>query len=200
MPKLSAPTPIPPPTMKAKQLEELCLLDAAWAKGERLYCMGRYGVQVSMRWENGQGIYIPLRSLPDFEGVVRELDGRQFIFDAKVCGSASFSIHDDKFKKRQLKHMLERSQFGAICFLLLHFTERRLKTRVEEAITYAFPIHPDLEFWQSADRGEVKSISRINCAEYGVEVRWHTPKQTRKPRPNLYKAVYGLIDQYQGLY
>lgn len=182
-----------PLTMKSKELEAYCLLDSSWKGNSDRYAMGRYGVQVSqMKDASGNFVMTPISSLPDFEGVIQ--GGRQFIFDCKVCGSASFSLDNDKFKKRQLTHMMNRSRFGVVCFLLIHFSERRLKTKTDEAATWAFPIHPEEPFWRQFDRGEVRSISRINCEEYGVIVDWWLPPGCRKIRPNLYPVIEHLCD------
>ncbi len=174
----------PPKSLKGKEFEELCLLDAHWQRERRNYLMGRYGVQVSFRKdENGNTIPMPVKSLPDFEGVT--LGGRQFIIEAKTCSSSSFSLHESIFKERQLSHMLKRADFGVLCFLLVHFSERTLKKGTDLAVTYAMPVRSNHVFWEQVAREEVKSLSRTNCREYANEVRWWIPKGCKKPRPDL---------------
>jgi len=152
----------------------------------------RYGVQAvrsSDTWH-----VIP--SLPDYEGVTRE--GRQTIFDAKVCSQASFAL--DKYRletkgsrSRQLKHMLDRSQFGVRCFFLLHWNERQLTNRTIQAETYAFPISIHHRFWDSFLAGEVKAIRRQDCETYGHKIRWTLATSSdRKPRPDVLAAVLEL--------
>jgi penicillin-binding protein-related factor A (putative recombinase) len=140
----------------------------------------------------------PLQSLPDFEGVLSPR-GRQFVLDAKVCNQPSFPLDtESKSKSRQLKHMLTRAKFGAVCFYLIHFPERTLARSIEPAQSYAFPIHPDHKFWESFDRGESKRITRADCEEYGVAVIWNTLPGGRTPRPDVLAAVYELIGRLPG--
>lgn len=177
-----------PSTLKGKDLEKLCMLDASWQAARHGYSMGRYGVQVSIRNdEAGEKKLTPIASLPDFEGTLPPC-GQQFITDAKVTSSASFSIHS-YFADRQLSHMLDRADYGAICFVLIHFNERELKRETIPAMTYAFPVYREHTFWQEFDRGEVKSISRLDCDEHGTWVKWWMPDRCRVARPNLLAAV-----------
>lgn len=184
----------PPATLKGKELEKLCMLDASWHDARHRYAMSRYGVQVSFRNdEQGERKLTPLASLPDFEGVLPP-SGRQFMMDAKVTSSASFSLHS-YLTARQLSHMLNRADYGAICFLLIHFNERVLKRSTNLAATYAFPIHRNHTFWQECDCGEVKSIGKLDCLEYGVEVVWWMPDRCRTARPDLLSAVRAVRER-----
>jgi penicillin-binding protein-related factor A (putative recombinase) len=140
----------------------------------------------------------PLQSLPDFEGIVLPR-GSQFVLDAKVCNQASFPLDkESKSQSRQLRHMLNRSRFGAVCFYLIHFPERVLSKTTEEEQTWAFPIRDDHPFWMAFDRGEVKRITRADCAEYAVRVPWNLLPGGRTTRPDVLSAVYELAARKNG--
>ena len=178
----------PPDSLGGKEFENLCLMDSNWSESRGKYTMGRYGVQVSFRKDEKKNVVAtPIESLPDFEGLVP--GGRQFIIETKVCGGSSFSLHESSLKERQLSHMLRRAKFGAMCFLMVHFSARVLKRREDPAITYAFPVYEDHEFWRQVTKGEIKSLSRLCCSEYGFPVQWWLPKQCRQSRPNIGEFV-----------
>jgi penicillin-binding protein-related factor A (putative recombinase) len=170
----------------AKQFEDDCLerMRKEEARGHATMC--RNGVQVSMVGDK----LIQIPSLPDFTGVLN--GGREFVFDCKCCGQASLQINDVKFKERQLAHLLKRGKFGAISFVLIKWTERRLATRVDPEVTWAFPVHPSHPFWQAVDRGEVKAITREDCEEHGAMCPWNTLPGERKERPDVLAAVRQL--------
>lgn len=173
--------------MKAKDFEKVCAYRMEREEKDGVATMTRYGVQASML----DGKWIPITSLPDFEGVLPP-DGHQFVFDCKVCSQASFPLDDDKFKRRQFRHMVTRSRFGATCFLLIHFTERVLKQRTDEAMTVAFPVAIDHPFWEQFDRGEVKRISRLDAEQYGFRIEWSVKQGCRKESPDIVAAVESL--------
>lgn len=178
--------------MKGKELEEIVLVRLRAERDRGRCSVGRYGVQASMRRdERGVMVWSPMQSYPDLEGILPPL-GRQFVFDCKVCGQASLQINDEHFAARQLRHLLERDEFGAICFLLIHFSARVLKTRTDDPETWAFPVSRQHTFWQAADRGEMRSISREACREYGVQVEWNTLPGGRTPRPDVLSAILDL--------
>lgn len=172
--------------MKGKELEEFCLYRVRQEEELGRATMSRCGVQASYV----DGKWQPIFSLPDFSGLLPH--GQEFVFDAKVCGSSSFPLNDDKFKRRQFKHMVTRDRFGAIAFLLIHFTERALKKSYYPAETWAFPVSLNHKFWSAFDAGEVKSITREDCREYAVEVEWNVLPGGRTPRPDIVIAVYEL--------
>lgn len=174
--------------MKAKDFEEIVLYRMRQHEEAGECTMSRYGVQGSYIG----GEWKPIQSLPDFEGVLPPA-GRQFVFDAKVCGQASFPLDDDKFKRRQLRHMITRAKFGAITFLLIHFTARELVRGDEPAETWAFPISAAHPIWAAFDRGEVKRLTREACREYGVPVDWDLMPGGRVVRPNVLKAIKSLL-------
>ena len=157
--------------MSGKEFEDLV---ARWARGlGDKGSISRYGVQAVRA---GPTQIIAMKSLPDFEGILSD-DHRQIIFDCKVCSQASFNLspYRDR-KKRQTDHMLERSQYGAICGFLIHWNERRLKTKSEVAETWWFPIHHEMKFWHEFKSAEVRRITRADCREYGTEVTWQRNK------------------------
>lgn len=171
--------------MKAKEFEEIVLYRMREHEKRGEATMSRYGVQGNFI----DGTWQPVQSLPDFEGLIA---GRQFITDCKVCSQASFPLDDDKFKRRQLRHMLTRARFGATCFLLIHFPPRELKTRVDPAQTWAFPVYADHPLWVAFDRSETKRITRSDCEEYAELVEWNTLPGGRTPRPDIVSAVLAL--------
>ena len=175
--------------MNSKDFENICLMRMRAHEERGEATMSRYGVQANMI----DGKWTPVSSLPDFEGLIP--DGRQFITDCKVCGAASFALDEDKFKRRQLRHMLTRARFGAICFLTLHFTPRELKTRTEPAQTWAFPVHGDHPLWVAFDRAETKRITRADCEEYAELIEWNCLPGGRTPRPDILSAILRLADR-----
>ena len=184
-----------PPKLKSREFEALCILDSTWSKNHGEYCMGRYGVQAAiMGNESGGFTSRPIRSLPDFEGVLPS--GRQFIFDAKVISSASFPLHTAYLKKRQIDHLISRSAFGVISFLLIHFNRRELKTKMDPQFTCAFPVSCELTFWDDFMEGEQLTLSRELAKEQGIEVPWWIPKHSKKPRPYLSLAIDRLNRAY----
>lgn len=175
--------------LDGKEFEHHCIQRMDW-EHQRHHClMGRYGVQgtfIDGKWQ-------PMQSLPDFEGVLPP-NGRQFIFDAKVCSQASFDMAkfrpgQKENKARQLDHLLKRATYGAICFFLIHWNARQLKTKSEPEITWAFPVHPAHPFWERFCAGETTSINRLDCDEYAVPVPWNAPQGCRVERPDILHAV-----------
>lgn len=210
------------PSLKAKEFEEICLYRLRQEEDRGRATMSRYGVQgvflkgerepdlelIASRATTRAGVvealreafrigqastdrWQPVSSLPDFEGVVAP-SGRQFVFDCKVCSQASFALDEDKFKRRQLRHLLTRSKFGAITFLLLHFNPRELAKGVQPAETWAFPVYAEHPLWQAFDRAETKRITRADCAEYAAPCHWNTLPGGRSERPDVLGAVLQL--------
>lgn len=175
--------------MKSKDFEEVCLYRMRQHQERGEATMSRYGVQGNFV----DGTWTPVASLPDFEGLIPPL-GRQFVTDCKVCAQASFPLDEDKFKRRQLRHMLLRSRFGAICFLLLHFTARELSKGTIPAVTWAFPVFEDHPLWLAFDRSETKRITRADCEEYAELVTWNCLPGGRTPRPDILNAILRLAD------
>jgi len=173
-----------------KDFERECVL--AVSKAESVH-MSRNGVRVSIAKD---GEMIRSKSLPDFSGAIAPI-GREFVFDAKKTNSASFPLNnyrESKSKAKQLKHLLDRSRVGSITFFLIHWNERRLKTKTVEAATIAFPVHFDMSFWIAFDMGEQKSISLDECKHFGIDVEWETPARCRRPRMNLIAAMKEMAE------
>lgn len=180
-----------PEQLKGTEFEAL-LSDAA-DRAEKLgiLTMDRYGVTLSVQ----NGITLGISSKPDFEGVISS--GHQFIFEAKVCSAASFPMAKDKIKPRQVSHMLTRSRFGVPCFLVIHFTARRMVRGYDPAMTVAIPVSEADPRWQRfvdahdaarRDKCAVESqgsISREEALTIGRIVPWTVPKGCRKPLPDL---------------
>lgn len=157
---------------------------------------GRYGVQAA-RMADG---YQVMRSLPDFEGIVH--GGRQFIFDCKVVSGASLILSEyrkidkqskgDKGKQgkrhRQYRHMMNRSDMGAMCGFLIHWNARELKTKSEPADTFWIPVHRESELWDRFETGEIGVLTRMDCAEFGVRIEWLN-EFGKKPRPYYLTAI-----------
>lgn len=182
-----------PESLKGSEFEQL-LCDAA-ARHERagLLTMGRYGVDGVI--VEGKTLLVP--SKPDFEGVLALPAGRQFILEAKVCAASKFDIRKDKIKPRQVSHMLLRSQFGVSCWLVIHFTARRLVNSNQPAFTVAIPISNEDPRWRQyvQDMAEAKrsgnapvaqgSISRDEAIRIGRVIRWEVPPRCRKALPDI---------------
>ncbi len=167
--------------MNGKTFEEIVQRQIDLEEKRGKVTMSRYGTHAIFR----DGKWTPIHSLPDFEGVLPPF-GRQFIFDCKVCGGASFSLHDEKLKERQLRHMYKRSRFGVICFLLIYFRPRQLATKTEQRLTIAIPVHPDHDFWARVQTGEIKSLNRETAIQIGVPIEWTSG---RSSRPDVLAAI-----------
>jgi penicillin-binding protein-related factor A (putative recombinase) len=184
---------IPPPAkLGAKEFETLVLAYARkYGEARRLFTLGRYGVMSNFI----KGQWMPVPSLPDFEGVMA--GGRQFIFDTKVCSQSAYDLSGGTSKsfKHQYKHMQRRAKFGAVCFVLIHYNERVLKTKTDPAMTIAIPIHDKSDLWEAYDKGEQKSITRLEAELYGVPVGWMTP--LKKVLPELNDMLNTLIHKLE---
>lgn len=155
--------------------------------------VGRYGVQAV---HTGDNQIVAIKSLPDFEGVSEWFGNRHIIFDAKVCSQASFNLSKYRElpgksgdRRRQLTHMLERADFGSICFFLIHWNERELKKETIPAQTWMVPVSTSIEFWNRFERGEVKSLKLADCEEFGFEVVWKSFASGRTLRPDWLRKL-----------
>jgi len=173
--------------------EKLILFRAAFMESQGILSLGRYGVQARMvhgepdknGTPNAPG-WMVVPSYPDFEGVIAPF-GQQIIIEAKVCSQASYPIYaTGKKRPKQIAHMLKREKFGAVCYLLIHFNERVLKTRVEPAQTFAIPVKDGAKLWDEYESGERKSLTRADCEEFGIIVPWDVYSfRASKLSPNL---------------
>jgi penicillin-binding protein-related factor A (putative recombinase) len=124
-------------------------------------------------------------SLPDFEGVIYG-SGRQIIVEAKVCSQSSYPLFaTNKKRPKQIDHMLERAEFGALCFLLIHWNERHLVKTSFPAETFAIPVL-DNHFWRTYQAVEQKSLDRQQCELYGFRIPWNLySSRASKETPDL---------------
>ena len=187
--------------MKGTEFEKIVIqaMDREEKAGRCTMC--RYGVQAVHFQKGGSLQTQAIQSLPDFEGVLPPL-ARQFTFDAKVCSTSSFDMtaFRDTVKKnkvRQFRHLLKRARFGAIAFFLIHFPERKLKTKTDLEQTWAFPVHENHPLWQRFESGETTSITRVDCEEYATKVEWTTPPGCMKPRPDVLSAILRIADELE---
>lgn len=184
----------------SKDFEAICLERMKLEEEAGRGTMGRYGVMSSFFPDRETGVmtWQPVQSLPDFEGIIPPL-GRQFVTDAKYTAAASVELRASHFPERQLAHMFRRSEFGAVCFLLIHFAGRELVTRDDPPETWAFPVFQSHPFWIAFSSGVGSgSINRSTAALFGVPVPWTTSDRGRKPRPDILAAVQGVAKLIDG--
>lgn len=172
--------------ISGKEFEALILFRAQRLEEQGILTLGRYGTQVVMmndeqnipRWQ-------PIPSLPDFDGCL--MGGRQWIIEAKVCSQASYPIyHTGKDRPKQMTHMIRRAKFGALCHLFIHFNARELKTKSDEAATYAIEIHPDNHFTRMYENAELRTLSRPEAEMHGALVPWDLySARASKLTPNI---------------
>ena len=177
-----------PAKLDGKQLEAAIVAVNGIYRANGYASIGRYGVQAVGRPHD----WTIMQSLPDFEGDimpgVSHGVGGHVIFDAKSCSQSSFGLSKYRdetkgSKRRQLNHMLDRSQYGATCFFLIHWNERMLKTKSDPPSTWKFPVAANW-FWNDFLDGGVRSITRDACEEYGTQVEWRTQPGGRTLRPD----------------
>lgn len=160
------------PAIKGKEFEALLLFRAQRLEEQGVLTLSRYGTQVVMM-NDDQGVprWQPIPSLPDFDGCIP--GGRQLIIEAKVCSQSSYPLYSvGKERPKQIAHMLKRAKFGALCYLMIHFNGRELKTKKDEAGTYAIQVLDD-HFWRMYENAEVRSIDRDDAKLNGIEVPWN---------------------------
>ena len=184
-----------PALLDGRRFEQLTQSRVDALKEQKVAHFGRYGVQCSILQTNHDGTVQAqvMSSLPDFEGVYK--GGHQAIWDCKVCSQASFPLNSyrdkvgSKGKRRQLTHMLERASHGVVCFFLIHWNERALKTRTDAPFTCAFPVHPYHPFWSAFEMGEEKSINRTHCEMFAPTIEWSTWGREQIARPDVMMAI-----------
>ena len=181
---------------KGKELEDLCLYRLGKEDERGVAQGGRYGVQAVFDGVDATGRpkWMTIPSYPDIEGVLR--GGRQFIFDAKVCSQSSLNLAGDHFRDRQFSHLKKRSRMGVVTFLLIHFNARELKKIHDAAVTWAFPVHHEMEFWLEFEAGAMRSISRDSCDKYAEQVSWSVMDRCRKESPDIVDVVRRLSHRF----
>lgn len=173
-----------PTSLKGKEFETLILEAAKREEASGGLTLSRYGVQGVIF--GGKTILVP--SLPDFDGCLA--GGRQIIIEAKACQKPHFALDESKFKDRQYAHMAKRAEFGALCFLLIHFAERNLVTKRDPGMTVAVPVSARHPFWMLYETGERKTLSRDEALSIGQIVPWRIPKGCRKALPDLLSFLW----------
>jgi len=180
-----------PEKLSGKDFENLILFRAHRLEEQGILTMGRYGTQVvMMNDDHGIPRWQPIPSLPDFEGIVSGT-GQQIIIEAKVCSQASYPIHQaGKAHPKQFSHMLKRAEFGARCYLLLHFNGREMKTKSDPSTTYAIKVHPDLPLWREHAAAERLSIGRSEADLFGTPLEWNLySDRASKFTPNIASLI-----------
>lgn len=151
---------------------------------------------------------VAVPSLPDFDGALAP-DGRQFIIEAKVCGTSTFPMIKDKIKPSQVEHMLARAALGVPCWLLIHWTERispASRRSLDPAATVALPVgdafHPRWRNFVNAHlvarkmKGKPQpqpAITREESFEQGIAVAWIRPPRCVNAVPDL-AALLGISE------
>lgn len=183
------------------RFENLVQFDLDRCALAKVACGGRYGVQVVPIKNKAHDpddpdssavTFQPIKSLPDFEGVLGS--GRQFMFDCKVVSGASLPLSKYDMtrgeRRRQLNHMLKRSRFNALCGFLIHFNARKTQRIDELAVTYLFPVIHDHTFWTRFDAGIKRTINREDCEQIAIRVCW--PVRNGLLMPDIGGAVTSL--------
>ena len=180
-----------PASLKAKEWEQECLESFSWIKKRNYGHMSRYGVSASFM----KGEWRPISSLPDFEGVLNHdgMVGRQFIFDCKVCSGPSFPLTKlREERKRQLIHMLDRADVGAICFFAVWFNAHTTTSNHYPPESWAFPVYREHPLWSNFAQGFGSTITRLACEEYAVPIQWQVPPRGNRIRPDLLTAIHAV--------
>jgi penicillin-binding protein-related factor A (putative recombinase) len=194
------PAAAPDDSINGRRFEQLIKRDGDRAERLNLYKICKYGLNINWVMKHrrckacGSMESSPepmaLPSLPDFEGVFS--DGRGLIFEAKVSSGSGFQLaQKDKLGTKQLQHLMDRSTWNEVTFLLVHFNRRQLTKSIQPAQTFAVPVHPNHPFWRRFKRGEEKTLNRQLARDHGVEVSWFLDKRTLVP--DLYAAMIELV-------
>jgi penicillin-binding protein-related factor A (putative recombinase) len=182
-------------SLTGKQFEEIIVYRLNQYRAEKWGSFHRPGVHAvtQEQFKDGTVRARLLQSLPDFQGVFGDPQ-REAVFDCKVCSQASFDLNKYRLdtkgaRTRQLKFMFERAEFGSLCFFLIHWNERRLKTKAVEAATYVVPVRSDIDFWRAFEIGEERGMSRSQCVDYGHRIDWIAEGREKTLRPDLRAAL-----------
>jgi penicillin-binding protein-related factor A (putative recombinase) len=179
-----------PDSVGAKEFEEIVI-----TRGRKDEALGRYMLdRCGVRSTFHDGEWRPVKSLPDFSGVCP--GGLVFTLDTKTCQQPSYDMTGGTGHslKHQLKFMQRQARFGAVCFLLIFFCKRKLKTKTQPPLTVAFPVADNL-FWQSYEAGGQKKITRADALNYGAEVTWNLwGPRAHNTSPDILAAVKAVAD------
>lgn len=180
-----------PTKLTGKDFEQLILEAAKRHEAEGALTMGRYGVQATLIY----GLWQPIRSYPDFEGILAS--GHQFIMEAKAVAGSSLSLQSDHFRGRQFAHLVKRAAFGGSTWLIIHFAARSLARSNQPATTVAVPVSLHIPFWNDYKAEKVATLHRDTAQELGTLIPWITPKGCRKPLPDLLSFLWPSARQTQ---
>lgn len=174
--------------LNGKEFEALLLERASHLEDEGILNLRRYGVQAMMVADKftGKAEWMIIKSFPDFTGVIAP-HGRELIMEAKVCSDASYPLRStDKKNRKQITHMLERARFGSLCYLIIHFNERVLMRRTDEAVTVALRVRDEEIIWREYEYCQRHTINREEALMHGTIVPWNLwSKRASKFTPDL---------------
>ena len=171
-----------PPKLLGKEFEELILKRGDSLKKDGVMSLKRNGVK-SHRLPDGT--VITQKSFPDFTGTIAP-HGRRMEIEAKACSQASFPLTSKgkSLHSHQVDYLLEKAEFGAVCYLAVHFNLKLGKTVTHDEFTVAIPVHPDHALWRGVASGAVKTLRRDHAREIGILIPWgfhNTRMQTLTP-------------------
>lgn len=186
--------PLIPAKLLGKEFEAFVDDRGKQLRAAGIASIGRYGT-TAVHMMNQQTRRLELTAIPskpDFEGVNHQ--GRQFIFDCKVCSQSKFDLQPYRSstkgsKAKQLRFMLERAEFGVPCFFLIHWNRRELVTKTDVQQTWAVYVRANDPYWTAVENGEISSMTRGDCETLGRRVRWFIPPRCRNVVPDLADAV-----------
>lgn len=179
--------------MKGKEWEEILLKRAKADQKEGRYTMGRYGVKAS--YNPRTRTWRPIKSLPDFEGVIP--GGHQFILEAKVVSGPSFPINEEKTTVTQRIHLFSRYKWGALAAFFIYCPARELKRDPDqEEMTICLPCDPTLQCWRDLrEKDDKASLSRDELRRDGFLIPWTTPSALARTKlPSIPAALRMMLD------
>lgn len=162
-----------------KQFEQLCIYRMGWEKTHGRGYMERANVAGAQFIGHSE----LLEDRVDFRG---EAVGIKFKMEAKTCTNASFSLHQDFFKRGQYDELVS---YKGVAFLMVHFNPRRLSIQVTAPRTFAFPIWTGHELWKRYESGDCKSLGIKECLDYGQAVTWNSVPRSQKLTPDIIDIV-----------
>ena len=176
-----------PPKLSGKAFEAYVMEAGARSSKKGDMDIGRFGTTSVMI----KGKWVPVASLPDFDCVLR--GGRQVIIEAKSVSGRLLDMQPSKIKVSQIRYMLKRVPFGSLCFLLIHFNERKLVKLHCPALTVLYPVLEEDPKWaEFVKTKHGPGISPEEALKEGVEVEWTATGRSSKELPD----VHGAINMY----
>jgi hypothetical protein len=189
-----------------KSFEDAVLNRLARESGNNRGTFNRYGVQtavIGFDKQRGMPSLRAIKSYPDIEGLL--VTGTQVVFDCKVCSQSSFDLAPFRLgdeqkgsKEKQLRHMVGRADYGAVCGFLIHWNSRTLRKSEEPTATFWFPVQREMPFWIRFWKGEERRINRKHCEEFGFPIQWNRKDSELKPWPDLLPVLERLDSRKVG--